>query len=85
VAASKPKAAYTSDQRQLSVLIAASRTGGTTYSVVWRECLAGETAMREHVILKGKWRPTLSVQDEGVEALKWLAMALYRAQREAEK
>jgi hypothetical protein len=85
VAASKPKAAYTSDQRQLSVLIAASRTGGTTYSVVWRECLAGETAMREHVVLKGKWKPTLSVEPEAIEALKWIAMALYRAQEAAEK
>ena len=71
--ASKPKAAYTSDQRQVSVLIAASRTGGTTYTVVWRECLAGEERMREHVIMKGKWKATLSEQDQAVRALIWIA------------
>lgn len=76
MSSAKPKAAYTSDQRQLSVLIAASRTGGTTYAVVWRECLAGEERMRETVLLKGKWRPTLNTIPEGIRALLWLAAAM---------
>jgi hypothetical protein len=83
--ASKPKAAYTSDQRQLSVLIAASRTGGTVYTVVWRECLAGEVRMRETVVLRGKWRPTLSETSEGIRALQWLSAALTAGLKPPEK
>lgn len=76
MAASKPKSVYASDQRQLSVLVAASRTGGTTYTVVWRECLAGEERMRESVLLKGRWTATLNTPAEGIRALVWIARAM---------
>lgn len=76
MAPSVPRSTYTSDQRQLSVFIAADRKGGTYYHVLWRECPAGEERMREVTLLKGHWKPTLNERAEGIRALAWILRAL---------
>jgi hypothetical protein len=81
MAPSKPKAAYKTDQRQLSILIAASGIGGTTYSVTWRECQAGEERMRDHVVVKGRWPSTLNERWQALRALIWLAKAAWEAEQ----
>lgn len=78
MASSKPRAAYTSDQRNLMVSIWASRTGGTDYHVYWRHCLAGEENLREVTLLRGHWRGTLSAPSQGIRALVWIARAMER-------
>ena len=73
---SQPKAAYPSDQRNLSVSLWACRTGGTSYLVTWRHCQAGEDALREVVLLKGHWPNTLNRPWQGIRALVSVAKAL---------
>lgn len=70
------KAVYTSDQRNLVVSFWALRTGGTSYSVTWRHCLAGEETLREVVLLKGTWKATLHSPWQAIRALVWVARAM---------
>lgn len=77
MAASKPKAAYATDQRNLSVALWANSKGGTDYSVTWRHCLAGEETLREVTLVKGHWPATLNEWEQTDRALLWLANALH--------
>ncbi len=73
MAASKPKAVYSWDQRNLIVSFWATRDGGTSYSVTWRHCLAGEETLREVVLLKGRWKAHLEHPSQAIRALIWVA------------
>ena len=85
MAASKVRAVYTSDQRNLLVTLWASRKGGTDYRVVWRYCSAGEESLREVVLLSGHWPNTLAWPWQGIRALASLSRALMSHEAAKEK
>jgi len=77
VVAKRPRAAYNTDQRNLSVSLWASSKGGTDYAVTWRHCLAGEETLREVTLIKGHWSSTLNEWEQCDRALLALANQLH--------
>jgi hypothetical protein len=76
MASSKPKLAYRTDQRELSILIYASSRGGTEGRVFWRECQAGEDRKREASLLRWRWPGTINSRGEALACLKRIVQLL---------
>lgn len=73
---SKPKLAYRTDQRELSVLIYASPRGGTQATVFWRECQAGEEKKREAIITRWRWPAAINTRQDAIACLIRIAELL---------
>lgn len=69
MAPSRPRAAYTSDQRQMSVVVYASSRGGTRLTVTWAECQAGEEKKREATVLRWQWPASINTRADAIACL----------------
>lgn len=82
MASSKPKLAYRTDQREMSVLIYADGRGATKCTVFWRECQAGEERKREAVVARWQWPKPINTRAQAIACLIRMA-ELLRDQSEA--
>lgn len=76
MAASKPKAVYRQDQRELSVFIYVDSEGHTRACITWRECAAGEATKREHELKRVRWPGAINTKEHALWCLVQLAKGL---------
>jgi hypothetical protein len=76
VVAKKVKPPYRHDQRELSLLVYATRDGRTRAVMVWRECLAGEDSKREWELGRWEWPAPVSTKEHALWCVVQIAKGL---------
>jgi hypothetical protein len=74
--AAKPKLAWQTDQRELSLHVYAASDGRTRLRVEWRECQAGEVNKREWEVLRMEWPGAINTRQHAIWCLTQAARRL---------